>query len=264
MTFDQKSIFKLSVLLLSISFISGLIVFLLEDGQNPAFSTFTNFLFWWVAILTTVGTGTQPVTDVGQFFAIITMLSGTFVYLALFSELILWIKSRSDQRFGGYKKYKGKSHILIVGYNELAVGLINLLDRVVNPEVDIVLVTSQIDTNPNADRVTFVKLNPAVGNILQKVNAQFASVAFVLSKDEISAKKIDLNTVLIANTIEKMGEHVFTYAELTHKQKKEFEMFEIDEFFTSEDLLKDLRTEPNKSKLMSKLPDKLKEVLLKS
>jgi len=252
------------ILMIFTSYFAALVSYIFEvDGGNQDFEII-DMLFWWVASMTTVGAGSVPITLGGKIFGMITMLTGAVVYLGLISEMILWIKNKSDEKLKGYKSYNGNGHILIIGYNELALGLINLLDRVVKPEIDIVMLTNSVETNPNPDRIHFVRKSPANSKTLDKVNVREAKLAFILRKDEVSDTKADLNTLLISSMIEKKEEGVYTFAEVSSKkQPKQLKELNVDELFTFEDLLTDIKEDQNESKILKKLPKKvLKEILL--
>lgn len=263
---DKQFFYRFILLMILISCASAFATYTFEKGSNTEFDQPIDWIFWWVASMTTAGTGPFPITDMGKVFGIITMLSGAVFYLAVLSELILWIKTKSDEKLKGLHGYKGAGHVVVVGYNELALGLINLLDRVLKPSVDVILLTNDIDTNPNVDRVQFVKRDPATNNSLSKVNIDKAKVAFVLSRDDLIAKKVDLSSLIIAGMIEEIESDVFTLAEVTSEAKvKDYKFISVDTYFTFQELLNDLKigVKDKDIKLIKKLPEKLRQDLLK-
>lgn len=261
---DKALFYKFIGSLLIVSMMAAVLVYYNESQVNLEIDSPLDGIFWWIASLTTIGSSPALITDWGKFWGIILMISGSVMYLGVFTEIILWVKNKSDERFTGISNYDGKNHILIIGYNNLAVGLINFLDKIVRPEVDILLVTTQIETNPNAERVKFVKINPAISNSLNKVSVSKAKLAFVLSNDELADKKVDLNTMLIAGMIEELQSSVHTIAEVTGDvDKKEFKIFNIDNHFTFEELLSDISSSPEHSKIVRKFTKELKQDLLR-
>lgn len=260
---DKQFFYRFILLMILISFVSAAATFTFEKDYNFEFDSFLDMVFWWVASMTTVGTGPFPITDEGKIFGIVTMLSGAVFYLAVLSELILWIKNKSDEKLKGLSGYKGTGHVVVVGYNELALGLINLLDKVLKPSVDIILLTNEIDSNPSVDRVHFVKRDPATNNSLGKVSIEKAKVAFVLSRDDLIANKVDLSSLIIAGMIEEIQSSVFTFAEVTNKAKvKNYEYISVDTHFTFEELLNDLKSGMKDISMIKKLPQKLRNEIL--
>lgn len=249
----------------SISFLFGFITFYLENGAgNTHFTSFVDFLYWWFAMLTTIGNTGEPITQLGKITSIFTMLSGSFVYLGIFSEIIFIIKRVTDEKIHGLSMFRGKDHILILGYNSFAISLINHLDSFIRPGIDIVLVTNSIDTNPDADRISFIKQNPLSKSTLHKSCASFASVVFILSPNDTPSVHSDTNSLLIAESIEKIDSNVFTFVEVNTKQKKgQYKNMSIDAEFSFEDLLENARNNPTVSTILNNLPVELKEKIVK-
>ena len=57
--------------------IIGSLMYMIEGGVNPSFSSIPRSIYWAIVTLTTVGYGDiHPITEVGQFFAAIVMILG--------------------------------------------------------------------------------------------------------------------------------------------------------------------------------------------
>lgn len=265
--FKNKTIYyQFLFLTILLSFLSSVLTLYFERETNPELDEVSEIIFWWVATLTTIGSGGHPVTFLGEVFGIATMVLSSFMYLAVFTEIIIWLKTLSDQRFVGLRKYSGSNHVVIVGYNSLTVALINFLNKVLRSDIDIVLLTSAIDANPDPDRVEFVKVNPGTSGALEKASIAKAQLAFVLSHDEVSDKKSDLNALLIAGMIEESQRHVFTMIEVTSEKNvkdKDMDKFNIDGEFTFIDLLNDSKSDPKDSRILKKLPKDIRKEILK-
>jgi voltage-gated potassium channel len=260
---EKKFFYYFIIFLVLLSFIFAILTFYAERVQNPDFSRWIDAFFWWTATLTTAGAGSVPITDAGKFFGMGNMIIGAVLYLAILSELVFWVKAKSEEQYSGYKKYTGTNHILILGYNELTLGLIHLLEQVIHPGIDIVLVTNQIDSNPKPDRVRFVRKNHIAVSTLEKVNAHTASIAFILNRDDIADKKVDYNTMLTANLVEQIERDVFTFVEISDgRRAKAFDMFHVDATFTDEELFQDLKIDSKQSKLLKKLPKEIREKIM--
>jgi hypothetical protein len=263
---NKVTYYQFLFLTILLSFLSSVITLNFERNTNSDFDEFSEMIFWWVGTLTTIGSGGHPITLWGEVFGVTTMLLSSFMYLAVFTEIILWLKTLSDQRFVGLRKYSGSNHIVIVGYNSLAVALINFLARVVRSDIDIVLLTSAIDANPDPDRVEFVKVNPATSGALEKASISKAHLAFVLSHDEVSDKKSDLNALLIAGMIEESQRHVYTMIEVANEKnvkEKDMDRFNIDAEFTFLELLNDSKNDPKDSKILKKIPKAIRKEVLR-
>lgn len=68
-------IFLSSVLVLVTIF--GALIFLIENGSNPAFSSIPKSVYWAIVTITTVGYGDiSPITPFGQFISAVVMMMG--------------------------------------------------------------------------------------------------------------------------------------------------------------------------------------------
>ncbi|MDQ6985873.1 MAG: ion channel [Candidatus Dojkabacteria bacterium] len=256
--------YRALAIMVILSLLAAVLTFFFERKVNEDMNEISEIAFWWVASITTVGSGGHPITDMGRFFGIFTMLFGSLFYLGAFTELIIWLKNIAKERFSGVKEYRGTNHILVLGYNSLAIGLITFLKKALKDEIDIVLITSTIHSNPYPDRVKFIKQSPISSSTLEIANANQASVAFVLSQDDVSDQKSDLNALLIGGMIEEMQKNVFTLVEISDsKNKEQMDKFKIDDEFTFLELLEDSRNEPSHSKILKKIPHALKESIIK-
>lgn len=76
----RASRLKISVFLFSVSLlvvIIGSVMYLVEGGQNPSFSSIPRSVYWAIVTLTTVGYGDiTPITTIGQFLSAVVMILG--------------------------------------------------------------------------------------------------------------------------------------------------------------------------------------------
>lgn len=76
----QRSMQRIVVFMLFVfvaSVILGAVMFMFENGKNPAFSTIPEGIYWAVVTITTVGYGDiTPMTHAGRFISMIVMLLG--------------------------------------------------------------------------------------------------------------------------------------------------------------------------------------------
>lgn len=262
----NKPIVRIIFLALLVSFIATVFLFYFENQNgNSHYQNAFDLVYIWVAIITTVGPASITLTThEGKAFLALAILSGTFMYFAAFSELILSIKDRYESKYKGIKSFKGNNHVVIIGYNNLALGIIHLLDRILLPEVQIVLITSKIDSNPDYDRLKFIKDHPASTTALKKANITSAKLAIILSNEEVSADKMDMNTILIGGMIEELSPDTYTIVELESKAKlNAIDEFNIDEVISFKELLEDTRNREVKPEILKKFPVELREMLVK-
>lgn len=262
----NKPIIKFIIFSLLLSFALSSAVFILEFDINPSFNNPIDLLLWWISTITTVGAGpATPLTSIGKLLTAGAMLSGTVMYFAAFSELVIWAKQRSDRKLSGDQNYTDKGHVLIVGYNTMALALTQFLDSVLKPEIDIVLLTDKISQNPFVDRVSFIRSAPTTASSLLKANVTEAKLAFILSDESTSSAKADMNTMLVAGMIEDAQTGVYTIAEVSSVKRtaSERSAFDIDKTITYHELLKGIRNSESASAIISKLPVSLRKELLK-
>src|SRR5699024_6379736 len=148
----------------------GVIIHFVEPDQFP---TIFDGIYWAFVTGATVGFGDYvPLTIPGKIVSILLILSGggliTF-YITTFSASTV----RHDQKLSeGKVAFKGKGHLLIIGWNELTKQLIDLTMSK-DPQTEIVLIDHSLSSLPYRQHpVHFIQGDPSEDETLQKANLE--------------------------------------------------------------------------------------------
>ncbi|MDX8345164.1 potassium channel family protein [Rossellomorea sp. YZS02] len=195
----------------------GTIIHFIEPDTFP--SLFDGI--WWAIITTsTVGYGDfVPLTWEGRLLGIVLILVGAGFLSTYFVTLAAETVMTQNAYLEGKATYKGKEHVVIVGWNERAREVINQLTSL-QSSCDIILVDETLQKNPyNNHHIHFVKGTPFRDSILKKVNLKEASIAIITAdqnKDEMTS---DMNSVLTLLAIKGNHPELYTVVEILQKDQ---------------------------------------------
>ncbi|MTI81019.1 MAG: ion transporter [Firmicutes bacterium] len=255
-------IFITSALLIVIS--SFLIYFIEpETFQNPFNS------FWWVmTTVTTVGYGDYyPISILGKIFAIFLYIFGIGLISIVITKVVDSIFIYKRKKEEGKLQYHGENHFVIIDWSRNA----NLaIQEILNsdPSVDVVLIDQLEKTPFSHERVYYVKGNPIHKEVLDQANLAKARAVFIFSNELTEygnfirdTSFVDGKTLLIATTIERNFEHIYTIVEVKERENiHNFIHANIDEFILSSEAVSQLAVRsafsPGASKIVSQLLSK--------
>ncbi|MGM0854516.1 MAG: potassium channel family protein [Bacillota bacterium] len=195
----------------------GTIIHYIEPDTFP--SLFDGI--WWAIITTsTVGYGDfVPTSFEGRLIGIILILVGAGFLSTYFVMLAAETVMTQNAYLEGKATFKGKDHVVVVGWNERTREVINQLTSL-QSQCDIILVDETLQKNPyNNNHIHFVKGTPFRDAILKKVNLHKASIAIITAdqnKDEITA---DMNSVLTLLAIKGNHPDLYTVVEILQKDQ---------------------------------------------
>ncbi|MFI8577724.1 potassium channel family protein [Rossellomorea aquimaris] len=195
----------------------GTIIHFIEPDTFP--SLFDGI--WWAIITTsTVGYGDfVPTSFEGRLIGIILILVGAGFLSTYFVMLAAETVMTQNAYLEGKATFKGKEHIVVVGWNERTREVINQLTSL-QSQCDIILVDETLQKNPyNNNHIHFVRGTPFRDAILKKVNLHEASIAIITAdqnKDEITA---DMNSVLTLLAIKGNHPDLYTVVEILQKDQ---------------------------------------------
>ncbi|MCA0150860.1 potassium channel family protein [Rossellomorea vietnamensis] len=195
----------------------GTVIHFIEPDTFP--SLFDGI--WWAIITTsTVGYGDfVPLTWEGRLLGIVLILVGAGFLSTYFVTLAAETVMTQNAYLEGKATYKGKEHVIIVGWNERAREVINQLTSL-QSTCDIILVDETLQKNPyNNHHIHFVKGTPFKDSILKKANLNEASIAIITAdqnKDEMTS---DMNSVLTLLAIKGNHPGLYTVVEILQKDQ---------------------------------------------
>lgn len=248
-----------AVLLLMLSSTLG---YLLEpDTFGSLFNS-----FWWVmTTVTTVGYGDfYPHTVAGKILGIFLYVFGISFISIIISKVVdgLFVYKRKKEE--GKLRYTGQQHFVILDWSknaELAIHEILNTDA----KAEVVLIDTMERTPFLHDRVHYVKGNPVHHETLERANLGKAKAAFIFANEMTENQSfiqdssfVDGKTLLIATTIERFYNNVYTIAEIHDKGNiHNFIHVKVDEFILSSETISQLAVRsafnPGVAKLLSKL-----------
>ncbi|MCZ0704248.1 voltage-gated potassium channel [Natronobacillus azotifigens] len=178
-----RAYFRLPVLLKLLGIITilmlvfGVLIHLLEPKVFP---TIFEGIWWAFVTGSTVGYGDYVPTGVaGKITAMAIILAGggtiTF-YMAIVSAATV---KHAEKRMKGTIAFRGKKHLIIVGWNERTKNLIALVQEN-HPEVDIVLIDQTLKRLPeDHPDIHFIRGDPTADQTLIDANSAEAHYAII-------------------------------------------------------------------------------------
>jgi voltage-gated potassium channel len=177
--------------------IFGISIHFLEPKTFP---TIFDGIWWAIITASTVGYGDYvPHSFYGRITALILILLGAGLVSSYFGTLAATAVTTQNAFFEGKIPFKGKGHIIIIGWNERSKGLIHSLIEF--PQM-VVLIDETLATNPiNSNYVHFIQGKGHVDETIIKsdiVNAERVLITADRGNDELQA---DMNSILTLLTI---------------------------------------------------------------
>lgn len=220
---------------LLVFFIFGISIHLLEPNTFP---TIFDGIWWAIITASTVGYGDYvPQSFFGRFTAVILILLGVGFVSSYFITLATTAVTRQDALVEGKIAFKGRNHIIIIGWNERSRELISKLTLLKLPQ-NIVLIDETLESNPVQSRyVHFIQGRAHLDETIMRSNIEQAEKVLITAdrgNDELQA---DMNSILTLLTIKGLCIHVKCIIEiLTAEQVSNAERAGADEVIRSNKL----------------------------
>jgi voltage-gated potassium channel len=135
------------------------------------------------------------------------------------------------RREEGKLDYKGKNHIIIIGWSKKAEFAIEEILET-DDQIDVVLIDLLEKTPYNDRRVFYVQGSASDQQILKKANIQDSKSVIIFTDGTISDSQLaDGKSLLIATTVERMATNVHTTVEIHQEEHiQNFRHVQVDEF----------------------------------
>jgi len=213
----KSRIYFLTILLLISFIINTVIFYYAEIGVNPHVHTYFDVVWWWTVSSTTVGYGdVYPVTVVGRFSAIISIIVGVFFYTNIITIIAESVHVAFEKHIRGLAQVNCKNHIVICEYTAFADELIQEIGKFEKfAGKEMVIVTDLVETNPYPQHF-FVRGVPINPFNLKRANINYADYIFVFSN--IRFKDPDVKSLHLLSRIKKLNQHAKIYIELENPQ----------------------------------------------
>ncbi|NEY72050.1 potassium channel protein [Bacillus mesophilus] len=204
------------IALLSI-FLFGFLIHLIEPTN---FTTLFDGIWWAIVTISTVGYGDfSPNSQLGKVVGIMLILVGTGFMTLYFASLSAATVTKQNSFLEGASSYKGKKHVILVGWNERARETLTQLYGI-NEKLSIVLVDETLPKNPvSLTNVTFIKGNPTHDATLQRANIEEAEMIIISADQSKNEVQSDMATILTLVTAKGVNPSIYSIVEiLTSKQ----------------------------------------------
>lgn len=192
--FRMPILLRLLLTVLITMIIFGLLIHLIEPEQFP--SLFEGI--WWAFVTGgTVGYGDYaPTTTVGRWLGIFLILTGAGLLTYFITVFAATTVKHEQQLSKGIVSYKGKRHVIFIGWNERTLNLMQLMTKN-NPHVDMVLIDASLQELSYIDfPIHFIHGDATDDTILQKANVETATVVVATANMTKSEKEADRATIL--------------------------------------------------------------------
>ncbi|SER99741.1 voltage-gated potassium channel [Gracilibacillus ureilyticus] len=227
----------LSVTLIMLLF--GFIIHLIEPSHFP---TLFDGVWWAFVTGSTVGYGDYvPLSTLGKAVGIFLILAGgglvTFYMATISAGTIKHEKDLSDGKIA----YRGKNHIIIVGWNERTRQLTEMMrNRQINQ--DIVLIDHTMRNISYKDHhIHFIHGNPTADDVLQKAKIKDATHAIITADPSFKENEADRQTILNIISAKGNNPELIIVAEiLTDIQQKNAERAGANLIIRSNDFMSSL------------------------
>ncbi|WP_407938587.1 potassium channel family protein [Niallia nealsonii] len=205
------------------------------EPQN--FPTFFDGVWWAIITTSTIGYGDYvPSTILGRLAGIALIFTGVGFISTYFVTLATAAVTKQNTFIEGKAMYKGKNHLIIIGWNERSRSLIysQIQD---NKKPSITLIDASLTRNPLPDSVHFIQGNPNIDGTLLMANIVLAEKVIITAdqnKDELQA---DMSSILTLLAVKGLNPVVTCIVEiLTVEQVANAERAGADEIIQSNNL----------------------------
>ncbi|WP_170008027.1 potassium channel family protein [Bacillus fonticola] len=175
----------------------GILIHLVEPETFPSIMV---GIYWSLITASTVGFGDYaPVTTAGRVLSMVLILMGAGFISAYFIGLATLTVTWQNNLLRGYHPYKGKDHMIVIGWNERTRYLFEQM-KASKLDHKVVLIDESLEETPDKSLpIHFVRGRPSIDGVLRRANLEEASVVLITSdptKDELQADMSSILTLL--------------------------------------------------------------------
>ncbi|WP_320171662.1 ion channel [Maridesulfovibrio sp.] len=195
-----------------------------KDGLSGA--------FWWsIVTLTTVGYGDMvPSTVPGRILGALVMISGIGMVSSLTGNMASMLVERKAKKRKGLLSVKISNHVIILGWNDYAFGLVDSLREQFDSRNFHLVIVSGLEQQQRdeisfrldlGDNLHFVHGNISQANTIARSSPDTARTVYVLCQDTVDAKDSDQQAIYAVLALRTLAPKVPVYAEIAMQENKE-------------------------------------------
>ncbi|WP_226035856.1 potassium channel family protein [Aquibacillus saliphilus] len=215
--FRMPTVLRLLVTVFFIMFFFGATIHIIEPKHFP---TMFDGIWWAFVTGSTVGYGDYvPLSTVGRVIAILLILAGGGVLTFYMATISAGTIKHEQELSKGNINYKGKNHIIFIGWNERTKQLLEMLKKR-NTHEQIVLIDKTLNNLPfQKHYLHFVHGDATEDEILQKANINQAKYVVITSDPSKKERQADQNSILTTVAIRGNNAEVYIITEVLTKEQ---------------------------------------------
>ncbi|MBY8911173.1 potassium channel family protein [Bacillus sp. YC2] len=251
---------RIGLIIIALILLFGQLIYILEPKQFP--SVFEGI--WWAVItVSTVGYGDYvPKTPLGKIAGMVLVLSGASFVTAYFATLATAAFRKQHRYVEGKVAFKGREHVIIIGWNEKSNMLLEELQRAA-PSKTVVLIDDSLREGPLIENVHFIRGHAADDSTLNRANIAAADTVILTADQEKNEAEADMLSVLTLLAIKGLNPSVYCITEiLTERYVKNAERAGANKIIGTSRLLSRVMFEHYRVKLQLAEPQTLSDLTL--
>ncbi|WP_284141466.1 potassium channel family protein [Virgibacillus sp. LDC-1] len=195
----------------------GITIHLVEPNEFPSFF---DGIWWAFVTAATVGYGDYaPLSTAGRMIGILLMLTGAGLLTFYISQFASSTVKYEQNRSKGKLAFKGKDHLIFIGWNERTKQMIDMALHV-DPHFRIVLIDRTLNHLAyQAYPVHFIHGDAAEDHTLMKANVAEASKVIITANVAAGERQADNYTILTTVAIRGNNAHIPIIAEILTKKQ---------------------------------------------
>jgi voltage-gated potassium channel len=208
---------RIFLIAISLMTIFGILIHFIEPDTFPSYF---DGIWWAVITMSTVGYGDfVPVSTEGRIFGVVLILVGAGFLSTYFITLATNTVMSQNAYIEGKATFKGKDHVVIIGWNERAREIISQLSSL-HFRGQIVLIDETLQQNPYRNHhIHFIKGTPFKDKVLQKASMHEASIAIITADQNRNEVEADMHSVLTLLAVKGNHPEVYTVVEILQKDQ---------------------------------------------
>ncbi|MDX8369026.1 NAD-binding protein [Bacillus velezensis] len=251
---------RIGLIIIALILLFGQLIYMLEPKQ---FTSVFEGVWWAVITVATVGYGDYvPQTPFGQIAGMVLVLSGASFVTAYFATLSSAVFSKQHRYVEGKVAFKGKGHVILIGWNEKSHMLLKELQHIA-PSKTVVLIDDSLREGPLIENVHFIRGHAADDSTLNKANITEADTVILTADQQKNESEADMLSVLTLLAIKGLHPSVYCIVEiLTERYVKNAERAGANKILCTSHLSSRVMFEHYRVKLQLAKPQTLSDLTL--